>query len=150
MTGALLAIAQLAGSAAEEPATTSRTASREEIVLLSVTASVEAIDPGKREVTLKGPLGNTVSFTVDRRVKRLDEIKVGDFVSADYYVSIAAELCKPMAEEQKTPLVLLGAADKAPPGTSPANGQVFCHGRGGAGPCVAGKGNRLNIIPAED
>jgi hypothetical protein len=71
---------------------------------------------------LKDPLGNTVTFTVDQRVKRLDEVKVGDLVEADYYLSIAAELRKPTPEEEKTPLVVLDAAGKAPPGTSPAAG----------------------------
>lgn len=71
---------------------------------------------------MKDPLGNTVTFTVDQRVKRLDEVKVGDLVEADYYLSIAAELRKPTPEEEKTPLVVLDAAGKAPPGTSPAAG----------------------------
>lgn len=95
---------------------------REKAILVSLTASVEAINYTNREVTLKGPLGNEVTFTVDQRVKRLDEVKVGDFVRADYYVSIAAELRKPTREEEKNPLVMLDAAGKAPPGTSPAAG----------------------------
>jgi hypothetical protein len=96
--------------------------SREEAVLVTVTASVEAIDLGKREVSLKGPLGNTVTFTVDQRVKRLNEVKVGDLVQADYYLSFAAELRQPTPEEEKTPFVVLDAAAKAPPGTSPSAG----------------------------
>lgn len=109
--------------AAEEksPAAKARLA-REETVLVTVTASVEAIDHATREVTLKGPLGNTVTFTVDQRVKRLNEFKVGDFIQADYYLSIAAELRPPTPEEEKTPLVMLDAAGKAPQGTSPAAG----------------------------
>lgn len=106
----------------EHPKKTSPPLSREAAVLVTVTASVEAIDYTNREVTLKGPLGNEVTFTVDQRVKRLDEVKVGDLVRADYYVSFAAELRKPTAEEEKNPLVVLDAAGKAPPGTSPAAG----------------------------
>src|SRR5262245_55634822 len=95
---------------------------REDSVLVTITASVEALDLESREVTLKGPLGNSVTFTVDQRVKRLNEVKVGDLVRADYYVSMAAELRGPTAEEKKTPFVVLDAAGKAPPGTSPAAG----------------------------
>jgi hypothetical protein len=95
---------------------------REDSVLLTITASVESINLKDREMTLKGPLGNSVTFTVDPQVKRLDEVKVGDFVRADYYVSIAAEVRKPTAEEKKTPLVILDAAAKAPPGSAPAAG----------------------------
>jgi hypothetical protein len=120
---ALLALGEnTALSADEQPATRSARMAREDKLLVTVTASVEAIDPASREVTLKGPLGNTVTFTVDQRVKRLSEVKVGDLVRADYYVSFAAELRKPTAEEKKTPFVLLDAAAKAPPGALPAAG----------------------------
>jgi hypothetical protein len=97
---------------------------RMEAELTTVTASVEAINYAEREVTLKGPLGNKVTFTVDKRVKRLDEIKVGDLVQADYYVSIAAELRKPTAEEEKHPLMVLEGEGKAEPGAAPAAGAV--------------------------
>jgi hypothetical protein len=93
---------------------------REETVLVHITATVEAIDYDKREVTLKGPLGNSVTFTVDERVKRLNEVRVGDTVAADYYVSVAAELRPPTAEERREPLMIVEGAGKAPPGTSPA------------------------------
>ena len=124
LCSALLAAAQPGLLAAEDTATTSaaRPLSREETVLVSVTAKVEAIDYTTREVTLKGPLGNSVTFTVDQRVKRLNEVHVGDSVSADYYVSVAAELRKPTAEEAKEPLVALGTKGRAPAGTSPAAG----------------------------
>ncbi len=95
---------------------------REETVLVSINATVEAIDYDKREATLKGPLGNSVTFIVDERVKRLNEIQVGDTVAADYYVSVAAELRPPTAEEEKQPLMILEGAGKSPPGTSPAGG----------------------------
>jgi hypothetical protein len=105
-----------------QPPGTSPRLSREDAVLVTVTASVEAVDLEKREVRLKGPLGNTATFTVDQRVKRLNEVKVGDLVQADYYLSIAAELRPPTPEEEKTPFVELDAVGKAPPGSSPAAG----------------------------
>src|SRR5262245_28886864 len=97
LTRALLCSALLALGLQTTPAGEKAAPGREDAVLVSVTASIEAIDAAKREVTLKGPLGNTVIFTVDERVKRLNEFKVGDFIRADYYVSIAAELRKPTA-----------------------------------------------------
>jgi len=96
--------------------------SREDAALVSVTASVQAVDLAKREVTLKGPLGNVVTFTVDQRVKRLDEIKVGDMVAADYYVAFAAEVRPPTDEEKANPLTVLEEKAKAPRGTDPAAG----------------------------
>jgi len=123
LCGALLAASQYQGFCADDkPAAGKEPMSREDATLVTVTASVEAIDYDKREVTLKGPLGNKVTFTVDQRVKRLNEVKVGDLVQADYYVSIAAEVRPPKAEEGRNPIVLVDAAGKAPPGTSPAAG----------------------------
>jgi hypothetical protein len=120
LCGALLAASKYVALGAEEHG--HGTMGREDSVLVSITASVEAIDPAKREVTLKGPLGNTATFVVDQRVKRFDEIKVGDFVPAEYYIAVAGELRKPTADEEKHPIQVLEGAAKAPPGTSPAAG----------------------------
>lgn len=94
----------------------------EDEALISVTARVQAIDLEKRELTLKGPLGNEVSLTVDKEVKRLDEVKVGDEVTAKYYVSIAGELREPTAAEKENPLVVTAGMAKAPKDTAPAAG----------------------------
>ena len=121
---AVLIVAGNAGVlAAEQQARVSEEPlSREKTVLVTVEASIEAVDYTNREVVLKGPLGNNVTFTVDKSVKRFDEFKVGDVVRADYYVSVAAELREPTAQEKETPFVMLEEAGKAPPGTSPAAG----------------------------
>jgi Cu/Ag efflux protein CusF len=98
--------------------------SAEHSLLVTVTAKVQAIDIEKREVTLKGPLGNVVTFEVDERVKRLNEVKVGDEVTADYFVSLAGELREPTDEEKKTPLTVLEGGARAPKGASPAGGKL--------------------------
>jgi len=110
--------------AQENPSTTRAKLIAEDAVLMSVTATVEAIDLNKREVTLKGPLGNVFTLSVDKKVKRLKEVKVGDAVTADYYVSFAAELRKPTAEEEKNPMVIVEAGGRSSPETSPAGGGV--------------------------
>ena len=92
--------------------------------LVTVAARVEAIDMATREVTLKGPLGNVVKFTVDKRVARLNEVKVGDEVVADYYVSYVAELRAPTAEEKARPLTVLTETAKAPADAQPAAGAL--------------------------
>ena len=123
MCGALLAASLgVALSDEESPATPKTPMARKDAVLVTVTASVQAIDLDTREVTLKGPLGDSVTFTVDKSVKRLDEVKVGDLVRADYYVALAAEVREPTADEKEHPFVVLDAAGKAPPGVSPAAG----------------------------
>jgi hypothetical protein len=102
----------------------SKPLSTERTVLVTVTAKVEAIDLTKREVTLKGPLGNVVTFVVDERVKRLNEVKVGDEVTADYYVSLAGELRPPTEEEKKNPLSVVAGTARAPKDASPAGGTL--------------------------
>jgi hypothetical protein len=119
--GALLA---LNSSAQDTQPSTAAPLTAERAILVTVTAKVEAIDQAKREVTLKGPMGNVVTFVVDERVKRLKEVKVGDEVTADYYVSVASELRAPTDAEKKTPLTILAGAARAPKGTSPAGGAV--------------------------
>jgi len=52
-------------------------ARREESMRASVTAKVTAINPEKREITLRGPEGKEKTLTVDKSVQRFDEIKVG-------------------------------------------------------------------------
>jgi Cu/Ag efflux protein CusF len=94
----------------------------EAAVLVSVTGTVQAVDPAKREVTLKGPLGNTVTFAVAKRVRRFNEIKAGDNVTANYYISLAGELREPTTEEKETPITVLNGLARAPEGTEPAAG----------------------------
>jgi len=107
-------------NAQDASASSTSTPSREAGVLVSVTATVESINQDTRELTLKGPLGNSVTLTVDKRVKRLNKVKVGDEVTADYFVSLAAELRKPTPEEEKNPIQVVEVAGKtsadAPPG----------------------------------
>ncbi len=123
LCAALLGATQCCVLSAEEKTTFSgEPMSRQEAVLVTVTASVEAIDYANREVTLKGPLGNEVTLVADSTVKRFDEIKAGDLVRADYFISVVAEYRKPTKAERETPIVLLDAAGKAPPGTAPAAG----------------------------
>ena len=90
--------------------------------VVSVTAEVQKVDLEKRELTLKGPQGNVLSFTVDKRVERLSEVKAGDKVNVDYYVSLASEIREPTAEEKENPITVLETAAKAPPETAPAGG----------------------------
>ena len=57
--------------------------------------TVEAIDPVKRRVTLKGPEGKTRTIKVDPSVKRLKEVKKGDQVVLRYTEAIAVSVRKP-------------------------------------------------------
>ncbi len=91
-------------------------------VLLTVTASIQALNLETREIALKGPAGNVYTFTVDPRVKRLAEFHVGDLITLDYYAALAAELRAPTEEEKATPLAVIKDAAKAEAGAAPAAG----------------------------
>jgi Cu/Ag efflux protein CusF len=118
----LFAAAATLGLAASAFAQAKPPLSAEHAALATVTAKVQAIDQTTREVTLKGPLGNVVTFTVDKRVARLNEVKVGDDVTVDYYVSVAAEVRPPTDAEKATPVTVMKETAKAPAGTEPAAG----------------------------
>lgn len=63
--------------------------------VVMVRATVEAIDPAARTVTLKGPRGKSFTVSVDDKVASLAGVKVGDEVLAKYYEAVAFELKKP-------------------------------------------------------
>jgi hypothetical protein len=122
--GALVALNHNTMAAEGAAAQASAPLSRKDSMLVSMNAKVEAIDKATREITLKGPLGNEETFVVDKAVKRFDEINVGDNISADYYISVAAELRKPTPEEEKHPLMYLDAAGRASEKRDPAAGAM--------------------------
>ena len=117
------AILLVSVAAVTSTATAADVPTRMDSVLTSVKATVTAIDQKTREVTLKGPLGNSVTFVAGPKIKRLNEVQVGDTVNVDYYVSLAAELREPTAEEAQKPLTILDATGRATEG-APAGGNV--------------------------
>jgi hypothetical protein len=107
---------------ASQPVTPPIVLSRNESVLRHVTGTITAIDYSTREVTLEDPQGRLETFAVDKSVQRLNEAKVGDKVSVDYYLGLSAEVRKPTAEEEQNPLVVLEATGRAGPEAGPAAG----------------------------
>lgn len=59
-----------------------------------IEATVEAINPATREVTLKGPQGKEVTVKAGSGVRNLDKVRVGDKVVMSYYQGIAAQMSK--------------------------------------------------------
>jgi Cu/Ag efflux protein CusF len=104
MVGALviagLAACEKKGAALPPPPTTasSFTAGKgtwEQQNTVTVTATVAAINHKTREVTLRGPDGNTDTIRVSDQVQNLNQVKKGDQVVATYYESIAIQVKKP-------------------------------------------------------
>ena len=62
---------------------------------VQITAKVDKIDRDKRELSLKGPEGNTRKVKVPEDVKKFDELKEGDQVVVTATQSLALEVTKP-------------------------------------------------------
>ena len=62
---------------------------------VEIRAKVTALDKETRTVTLQGPEGNTRTIKVDPKVKRFDDLAVGDDVVARYTEAIAIAVKKP-------------------------------------------------------
>jgi hypothetical protein len=89
---------------------------------VTISGTVEDVDALKHELSLKGKPGNITEMTVDTNVKNLDQLKVGDEIRVDYYMSYASDVRPPTAEEKANPVIELPDKAKAPEGTSPVDG----------------------------
>jgi len=89
--GVMFVLSLLAGGCAtdQEKPTVERTRLEE------INATVEKLDLGKRMVTLRAPMGNVLTISVDERVKNLPQVKVGDQVVVKYYESLAVRMAEP-------------------------------------------------------
>ena len=65
------------------------------VELSSISAKVVAVDQAARTVTLVGPEGKTLVVEAGEKVRNLDQIKVGDKVTVDYYEGLLAQLNPP-------------------------------------------------------
>ena len=95
---------------------------REITGIATFTATVQSVDLEKRELTLGDQDSAGITFAVDKQVKRLDEIRPGDKIRLDYYISLVSEIREPTEDEKNAPLTVLENMAKAPADTSPAGG----------------------------
>lgn len=102
---------------AQPAAETTRPGAAEESVL-TVTATVQAINKKKRVVTLKFPDGRTSKVTCGPEVRNFDQIQVGDDVTAEFRETVELFI----ADQPTEPDVQSGAVLKrAPKGSRPAD-----------------------------
>jgi len=57
-----------------------------------LSGAVETIDQGSRLVSIRGPGGRTLIFTVDESVQGLEQISVGDVIGVEYAESVAMRM----------------------------------------------------------
>ena len=97
--------------AQSEPAVTSN--------FVKTQATVKAIDPATRSVTLQGPKGD-VTVQVGPEVKNFSNLKVGDVVNVSYYESVAAAIVK--GDKKVTDPAASTFAYGSPGGMKPSGG----------------------------
>jgi len=120
----ILATATLTALAVFGGEQTAEVPTRVDMVLISATAKVTAIDYETRDVTLQDELGKEVVIKASEDVERLNEITVDDLIMVDYYISMAYELRNPTAEELANPLQIVEVAGKADMETDPGAGAI--------------------------
>ena len=64
------------------------------MTLVNVSATVEAVDPATRTVSLKGPKGNVVDVVAGEEVRNFDQIRKGDRLTVRYAEALTLELRK--------------------------------------------------------
>jgi Cu/Ag efflux protein CusF len=84
------------------------------------TGTVEAIDPSTRTVTLKKPDGTVVTTVAGPDVKRLEEVKVGDKVTARFYENVVIRVKRPGEPESDTATKGTTGSEQALPGGTKA------------------------------
>jgi hypothetical protein len=104
-----------AAPAAAAPAQPTKTISGETKV---VTATVESIERGSREVTVKKSDGKYETFHVSPEIKRFDTLKVGDKVSARYYETLVLQLKAPGDKAIDTTSAAATRTESKPSGTA--------------------------------
>ena len=93
--------------------------------VVEASVRVEKVDLASRLVTVKKPDGASVTLKVGPEIKRLNEIKPGDMVVAQFVQAVAYELRKPTQAERASPTttaVVAGRNDTTlPPGAGAVN-----------------------------
>lgn len=115
----LLLAASACSSGETKPAVSSiHCRGKSEMVLMTFT--VEALEPARRGITLKGADGKSESYIVGPEVKRYSEIHVGDSIVVQYYVGMVAEFREPNAEEAAEPIKFVDAVVRDTSGGPPS------------------------------
>lgn len=83
---------------------------------VTATATIKAIDPATRAVTLRAENGDEDTYTVGPDVTRFNELKVGDTIKATYYESLVFQVRKPDAPAPTAGTVAAGGRLKDVPG----------------------------------
>jgi len=83
---------------------------------VTTTATIKAIDPATRSITLHSENGDEDTFTVGPEVVRFDQLKVGDTIKASYYESLVFQVLQPGAATASGTALAAGRLKNVPGG----------------------------------
>jgi hypothetical protein len=83
-------------------------------------ATVEAIDPSTRTITLKKPDGTYQQVVAGPEIKRFEEVKVGQKVNARYYENVVVRVKQPGEPEVDNKVKATTGSEQATPGGTKA------------------------------
>jgi hypothetical protein len=89
---------------------------------VSIEAEIVEIDLKTREVSLRGVDGEVVTMVSPEKVVKLEDLKVGDKVVANYLVALEGEVREPTEEELATPWLVVEEAGVSGEGEQPLIG----------------------------
>ena len=89
--------------------------------MVTVTAKVEAVDQAKRTISLKGPLGRTLTLKVGSQAINFPQVKVGDELVVKYVEAVSIKLEKGVVGRSETQTV---ATARTPAGATPGGAVV--------------------------
>jgi Cu/Ag efflux protein CusF len=84
------------------------------------TGVVEAIEASSRKVTLRKPDGTMVTTVAGPEIKRFDEVKVGDKITARYYDNVVLRVKRPGESEEVSAARGTTGSDQPTPGGTKA------------------------------
>jgi len=84
--------------------------------MITETGTVESIEMASRTVTLKKPDGTVVTIFAGPDIKRLEEVKVGDKITARYYENMVIRLKRPGEPDVDTAAKSTTPSQQALPG----------------------------------
>ncbi len=97
----LVATVALAVSAESEP----KGGARANLIVLE--AEITGINLDTRQVSITGPLGDTITMTAPEKVVSLDDLRVGDLIVANFLSALEGEVREPTEEELAEPWLVL-------------------------------------------
>jgi len=116
---AAAALGLAAQAAAAQAATAQAPTSVTDAIQVSEKVTVVSVDPATRHLVVRRPSGDTASIKVPAEVRRFDELKAGDIISATYSLETEFALSqpnKPLPDDAQTVIAARASRGELPAG----------------------------------